>query len=170
MGVAHFFVAWRDEVAKQAPEDLLQAIEAIAAPILEAQGLTLVDLEFRRQGRRGLLRFFIDKPGGVGVVDCQRFSEEVGDHLDVADLIPDGYDLEVSSPGLDRELRKEREFRWAMGRLVRCWTSRPVEGKSELLGRLEGVGSESLVLEEAGERWTIPRSLVAKVRLQAEFP
>jgi len=170
VGAAHFFVAWREEVARRAPEDLLQAIEAIAVPILEAQGLLLVDLEFRQRGRQGLLRFFIDKPGGVGIDDCQRFSEEVGDHLDVADVIPGGYDLEVSSPGLDRELRKEREFRWATGRLVRCWTVSPVEGKSEVLGRLEGVESESLVLDAAGKRWSIPRALVAKVRLQAEFP
>lgn len=154
---------------KREPEDL-HAIEAVAAPILEAQGLMLVDLEFRRYGRRGLLRFFIDKPGGVGIVDCQRFSEEVGDHLDIADLIPDGYDLEVSSPGLDRELKKERELRWAVGRLVHCWTLSPVDGKSEVLGRLEGVRPDSLVLDAAGRQWSIPRSLVAKVRLQAELP
>jgi len=170
VGAAHFFLAWREQVAKRAPEDLLQAIESVAAPILEAQGLTLVDLEFRWHGRRGLLRLFIDKPGGVGIVDCQRFSEEVGDHLDVADLIPDGYDLEVSSPGLDRELKTDRELQWATGKLVRCWTLAPVEGKSEVLGRLLEFGADNLVLEAAGTRWTIPRFLATKVRLQLERP
>ena len=157
-------------MTQKAAEDLLNEIEAVAGPVLDAHGLTLVDLEFRRHGRRGVLRFFIDKPGGVGIADCQRFSQEVGDHLDVADLIQGGYDLEVSSPGLDRELRKEPEFRWATGKLVRCWMSSPVEGRLEVLGRLEDVGSDVLVIEEAGRRWRIPRSLVTKVRLQVEFP
>lgn len=148
------------------PQALVGEVEALVGPLLRAYSLTLVDLEFRRQGRRGLLRFFIDKPGGVGIEDCRRFSEEVGDLLDVSDLVPERYDLEVSSPGLDRELRKERELRWAIGKQVRLWTAEPVEGRRELAGRLTGVTEGSLTLEEGQCRYEVPRALLAKARLE----
>src|SRR5262249_19797869 len=80
----------------------------------------------------GLLRLYVDKPGGVGIADCERLSREIGDVLDAAAVIEGGYDLEVSSPGLDRQLRKEREYRWAVGRQVRCWLA----GGAEVRGRL----------------------------------
>jgi len=153
----------------QEPQELMGAIEALAGPLLRASGLALVDLEFRRQGRRGLLRLFIDKPGGVGVEDCRRVSEELGDLLDVSDLIPESYDLEVSSPGLDRELRKEREFRWAVGKRIRLWTLKPLEGRRELAGRLTGVTEGSLTLEEGARSWEVPRVLLARARLE-ELP
>lgn len=150
------------------PQELTAEVEALAGPLLRAYGLTLVDLEFRRQGRRGVLRLFIDKPGGVGIEDCRRLSEELGDLLDVSDLIPESYDLEVSSPGLDRELRKEREFRWAVGKRVRLWTREALEGRRELAGRLRHVTEEVLVVEEGAgaRRVEVPRVLLAKARLE----
>src|SRR5205807_708570 len=89
-------------------------------PVLRDHGLTLVDLEWRPRRPRGVLRLYVDKPGGVGIDDCQRVSREVGDVLDASALIEEAYDLEVSSPGLDRQLRTDREFRWAAGKRVRC--------------------------------------------------
>src|SRR5262249_45793937 len=117
-------------------QPLAEAVEAVAAPVLEAHGLTLVDLDVAGGGRRSLVRVFVDKPGGVTIDDCQRFSREIGDLLDVADLVPGSFDLEVSSPGLDRELKKDREFAWAVGRQVRAWSREPVDGQREFLGRL----------------------------------
>ncbi|MFQ5830319.1 MAG: ribosome maturation factor RimP [Candidatus Methylomirabilia bacterium] len=163
-------------------EERFAEIEALVAPILQALGLFLVDIEWRRTGRRGMLRFFIDKagprpeefqagPGGVSITDCQRFSEEVGDLLDVSGLVPDGYDLEVSSPGLDRELRKDRELRWAIGRAVRCWLREPLDGQTECSGRLQAVTEEALIVEEPGGRaLELPRTRVAKARLELPFP
>src|SRR6266852_8805006 len=90
-------------------------IEGVVQPVLRDHGLTLVDLEWRPRRPRGVLRLYVDKPGGVGIGDCERLSRELGDVLDAAAVIDGGYDLEVSSPGLDRQLRKEREFRWAVG-------------------------------------------------------
>lgn len=148
------------------PQELTAEVEVLAGPLLRAYGLTLVDLEFRRHGRRGLLRLFIDKPGGVGIEDCRRFSEELGDLLDVSDLIPESYDLEVSSPGLDRELRKEREFRWAVGKRVRLWTIEPLEGRRELAGRLTRVTEDTLTVEEGARRVEVPRTHLAKARLE----
>ncbi len=148
------------------PGPLPEAIEAVAEPVLRAHGLVLVDLEVHRAGRRSTVRFFIDKPGGVTIEDCRRFSEEVGDLLDVADLLPERCDLEVSSPGLERELRKERELRWAVGRRVRVWTREAVEGRREFAGRLLEVQEAELAVTEGAGPVRIPRALVARVRLE----
>ena len=148
-------------------EGRLSRIEAVASPVLEAHGLSLVDAEWRHEGRRWVLRFYVDKSGGVGIADCQRFSREMGDVLDVSGLIPEPYDLEVSSPGLDRELKKDREFAWAIGREVRCWVREPVDGRREVLGVLSAVTPESLTVTEAGgEARAVPRRLLSKARLE----
>jgi ribosome maturation factor RimP len=109
---------------------------------------------------------FVDKPGGVGIGDCERVSREVGDLLDVAGLIDEAYDLEVSSPGLERQLRTDREFRWALGKRVRCWLA----GGEEFRGRLADVTPERLVLDRDGERVELARGTVTKARLDAEVP
>jgi len=115
---------------------------------------------------RGVLRLYVDKPGGVGLADCERLSRELGDVLDAAAVIDGGYDLEVSSPGLDRQLKKEREFRWAIGKHVRCWLA----GGAEFNGRLTEVTAERLVLERNGQRTELGRAEVTKARLEAEVP
>ncbi len=148
-------------------QSLTEAIEKLAAPVIQAHGLTPVDVEVAA-GRRLVLRFFIDKPGGVSIDDCQRFSREIGDLLDVADLLPGSFDLEVSSPGLDRELKKDRELRWAVGRRVRAWAREPVDGQREFVGRLVEVGEAFLTLAEAAGRRQVPRALLTKVRLEVE--
>ena len=96
-------------------------IEETVVPVVGDHGLELVDLDWRGLRPRGVLRLYVDKPGGVGVGDCARLSRELGDVLDAAAVIEGAYDLEVSSPGLDRQLKKDREYRWATGKQVRCW-------------------------------------------------
>jgi ribosome maturation factor RimP len=140
-------------------------LEEVIQPILSDHGLELVDLEWR-DGPRGVLKLAVDKPGGVAVGDCERASREIGDVLDVAGFVGAGYDLEVSSPGLDRRLRSDREFRWAIGKRVRCWQS----GGAETQGRLSEVSGEQLVLEHEGQRIEIPRATLTKARLDAELP
>ena len=145
----------------------LDQIEGVVAPVLASRGMSLVDSEWQREGRRWVLRLFVDKPGGVGIADCQAFSREAGDVLDVSGLIEPSYDLEVSSPGLDRVLKKDRELRWAIGRDVHCWVSEPVDGRLEFSGRLADVSTVVLTLEETpGTRWEVPRRLVTKTRLE----
>jgi ribosome maturation factor RimP len=147
----------------------LDRIEAVVAPVLASRGLDLVDTEWHREGRRWVLRFFVDKPGGVGIQDCQSFSREAGDVLDVSGLVEPSYDLEVSSPGLDRVLKKDRELRWAVGRNVHCWVGEPVDGRTEFAERLMDVSPAALMLEEgAGTRREVPRRLVTKARLQLQ--
>jgi len=141
-------------------------IEQAVIPVVGGHGLELVDLEWRGIRPRGVLRLYVDKPGGVGIGDCERLSRELGDVLDAAALIEGGYDLEVSSPGLDRQLRTEREYRWAVGKHVRCWLA----GGSEMSGRLTEVTPERLVLDRDGERMELGRAVVTKARLEAEVP
>src|SRR4029077_21172183 len=118
-------------------------IEEIIQPVLSDHGLLLVDLEWRPHRPRGVLRIFVDKPAGVKVGDCERVSREIGDVLDVSGLISEAYDLEVSSPGLDRQLRSDREYRWAIGKAVRCWLAGGAGGR----GRVDGGGGGGLARE-----------------------
>ena len=144
----------------------LARIEEVIEPVLREHALELVDVDWRGSRPRGALKVFVDKPGGVKVEDCERVSREVGDLLDVAGLIAGGYDLEVSSPGLDRILRKEREFRWAVGKPVRCW----IAGGQEFGGRLTEVRPDRLVLERDGQTTDVPRATLTKARLDVEVP
>src|SRR5437667_9684307 len=114
-------------------DDAVQAdqIEEVVMPVLRDHGLELVDIEWPPCRPGGVLRLVVGKPGGVGIGDCERLSREIGDVLDAAAIVEGSYDFEVSAPGLDRVLRKEREFRWAVGKRVRCWLA----GGSEMRGR-----------------------------------
>ena len=141
-------------------------IEQIVEPIVRDHGLELVDLEWHGRRPRGVLRVYVDKPGGVAIADCELASREIGDVLEVAGVIEQGYDLEVSSPGLDRQLRSDREFRWAIGRKVQCWMA----GGQEVRGVLAEVSAERLVLDAADGRTELPRATVTKARLEAETP
>jgi ribosome maturation factor RimP len=162
VGLAHFFTL---RAVMQEDERQLQ-IEEVVQPVLLDHGLTLVDLEFRPRRPRGVLRLFVDKPGGVGIDDCQRVSREVGDVLDASALIEEAYDLEVSSPGLDRQLRKDREFRWAVGKRVQCWLA----GGEEVRGRLLGIDGGFLVLEQNGGEAKLDRASITKAKLDADVP
>ncbi len=141
-------------------------IEEVVTPVLRDHGLELVDLEWRPVRPRGILRLYVDKTGGVGIRDCELASREIGDVLDAAALIDGAYDLEVSSPGLERQLRKDREFRWAVGKRVRCWLA----GGEEVRGRLAVVEPDRLVLEHDAGRVELARAVVTKARLEAEVP
>lgn len=141
-------------------------IEEVVQPVLRDHGLTLVDLDWRPRRPRGVLRVFVDKAGGVGIDDCQRVSRELGDVLDASGLIEEAYDLEVSSPGLDRQLRKDREFQWAVGKRVRCWLA----GGEEFGGRLLGFDGGQVVLEQDGGQVRLDRASITKARLEADVP
>ena len=141
-------------------------IEEVILPVLRDHGLELVDLEWRPHRPRAVLRIFVDMRGGVAIGDCERVSREIGDLLDASGLITQAYDLEVSSPGLDRQLRKDREYRWALGKRVCCWLA----GGDEVRGRLAEVADEWLTIDRDGERLELSRAEITKARLDAEVP
>jgi ribosome maturation factor RimP len=147
-------------------DDRSDRIEGLVEPVLRDYGLELVDLEWHPRRPRAVLRIFVDKPGGVGIRDCERVSRQVGDLLDVAGLIEASYDLEVSSPGLDRVLRSEREYRWACGKRITCWLA----GGRQVRGRLIEVGADRLILDGDDGPVELARAEVTKARLEAEVP
>lgn len=145
-----------------------QAVERLVLPCLEDSGIELVDIEYVRE-RDWFLRIYIDKPGGIGVDDCQWLSEQIGEKLDAADLIRDSYYLEVSSPGLDRPLKKERDFVRHAGQKVEVHTFAPVNGKKLLTGVLKGLVDGRIILDIDGTEASIPREQASQVRLYIEF-
>lgn len=148
-------------------EGRIEQLEEVIQPVLRDHGLELVDVDWRDTRPRGALRVAVDRAGGVRLEDCERASRELGDVLDASGLIDGPYDLEVSSPGLDRILRRERELRWAVGKPIRCW----VAGGQEFHGRLAEVEPDRFVLEDGdGRRVDVPRAAVTKARLDIEVP
>ena len=145
----------------------------MAERVTGARGYELVDVEVKRAPGGQLVRLFVDKPGGIGLDDLQSVSEEVSAILDAEDPISDSYTLEVSSPGLDRPLKNEADYRRAVGKLVRLSSYEPIDGRRHWTGRLLAVedGEVGLSLEnEGGQAARIPLDKIAHGRLEVEFP
>ena len=145
------------------------AVEAVAAPLAEARGLVLLDVEYQREGRRWFLRCVVDRPGGVTMDECAAFSEALDPVLEGVAGLDEDVVVEVMSPGLDRTLRNDREFAWFRGREVEVTTYRPVEGRRHFLGRLEGLEDGAVVVTDADGSHRIPRDAVAKARLHVRI-
>lgn len=156
-----------------AHKEIEDAVESLLEPILEADGIEVVDVEYVRE-RNWILRIYIDKEGGVDLNDCQTISEKAGAILDEKDLIPDNYMLEVSSPGLDRVLKKDKDFIRYAGEEVDVKLFAPLEGNKGVkafTARLKGLaedGSLQLELEE-GESLILGRDKISQVRLHFSF-
>ena len=127
-------------------EDFEQRTEELLIPILEKYEFELVDVEYVKEAGTWYLRAYIDKPGGIAINDCEVVSRELSDLLDQKDFIDDSYILEVSSPGLGRPLKKERDFARSIGAEVEIRTYRMVEGRKEFTGVLEEYDSESVTV------------------------
>lgn len=123
-------------------DELIQLLE----PVIERQGYELADLELKVGSRDGVLRIFIDKPGGVGLEDCELISRQVSALLDVEDPVPGRYSLEVSSPGLDRKLTKPSHFQRFVGEEVKVETRFPVLGRRRFRGVLQAADEKSIVV------------------------
>ena len=131
----------------------LEKIQQIAERVAASSGLELVEVELKGGGKHRMLRFFIDKPEGVTHEDCANFSHEVDTIIDVEDAMPGGpYTLEVSSPGLDRRLRKPAEFERFQGSLVKLTTHDPVDGNRHFEGRLEKFENGHLTLDQSATK------------------
>jgi ribosome maturation factor RimP len=151
--------------------EILRKTRALAEPILADLGLELVEVEFRREAQGMVLRVYLDRPGsGITLADCQRVSEELGDHLDVANVIEHAYHLEVSSPGLDRPLVRDEDFVRFAGQTVNILTGADIDGRHNFRGRLVGLEAGSVLLDlSEGRRAAIPRGLILRARLHPEF-
>ena len=160
---AHFFV-----VMRMGPE--WDRVKRLIQEVVEGQGYELVDVEFRGAGKNSLLRIFIDTPAGVTHGDCELVSEQVGTVLDVEELIPFSYTLEVSSPGLDRKLVKESDYTRFEGKLARIQTRIPLNQQKVFRGRLQGVQDGKIRLElPKGNVLDIPLDVVEEARLEFDW-
>jgi ribosome maturation factor RimP len=145
------------------------AVYQICQPVAESYGLELVQVQYRREDHGWVLRILVDRPGGVSVDECGEFSREVSDLLDVEDLIDNSYNLEVSSPGLDRPLIKPEDFERFAGREISLKTTSPVEGRRNFKGVLEGIQDEVVLIESDGKKYELNWSLVLKANLVPDF-
>ncbi len=137
-------------------------------PILLNEGMELVDIEYRRESKGWVLRLILDKEGGVTLDDCTRVSQEVGRNLDVEDFIQTPYTLEVSSPGLTRPLKTEKDFMKYCNRLIKVKTVDPVENRRQFKGELLDVSHGQIEIKVEGEVFQISLSNVAKANLEIE--
>lgn len=151
-------------------EDFEQRTEELLIPILEKYEFELVDVEYVKEAGTWYLRAYIDKPGGIAINDCEVVSRELSDLLDQNDFIDDSYILEVSSPGLGRPLKKERDFARSIGAEVEIRTYRMVEGRKEFTGVLEEYDSESVTVSyDDGTKQNFDRKEIALIRLAFDF-
>lgn len=146
-------------------EEYESRTEELLAPIAEANGVSIYDVEYVKEGSDYYLRAFIDKPGGVNIQDCENVSRVLSDRLDREDFIPDAYILEVSSPGLGRALKKDRHLQASLGEEVEIKLFKPIEKSKEFTGVLESFDGETLTVREGDTPRTFKRSDIALVRL-----
>jgi ribosome maturation factor RimP len=145
-------------------------IRQLVQGVVEGQGYEFVDLEFKGGGNSSILRIFIDKPEGISHRDCELVSEQVGTVLDVEDLIPLSYTLEVSSPGLTRKLVKDTDYTRFSGKLAKIQTRIPLHHQKVFKGRLRGLQDGNIQLElPDGDQLGIPLDVVQEARLEFDW-
>ncbi len=157
-----FFVGKTDGCKRNVNRDELAEL---LEPTVERLGYELSDLEAKFAGKSGFLRVFIDHPDGIGLDDCEKVSLAVSALLDVEDPVPGNYDLEVSSPGLDRKLTKVEHFQRFIGEVVKVQMRFPIEGRKRFRGQLMAVDEQNIVVDVDGESHTLPIATIDTARL-----
>ena len=141
--------------------------------IVTSEGMELVHIDYRRQGRSYLLRIDIDKDGGVQLEDCELISHQVSAWLDVEDPVPGEYELQVSSPGLDRKFYKDSDYQKFLGRLVKVKTSQPIRGLHVIVGKLKEFDGARIVVTDPKMKkdpdYVIPMDAIKETRLEVEI-
>jgi ribosome maturation factor RimP len=151
-------------------DSFLEKIGEMVEPVVQSEGFELVDLQFMKGGKQSFIRIFIDKEGGITLDDCQNISSQVGALLDVEDIIDCHYILEVSSPGLDRPLKKEADFIRCKGKMIRLFLRDPLEKRSEFSGKIIDFKDNYLILEEKKVgKMIVPFEKIKKAQIEIEF-
>ena len=149
---------------------VLEKVRELAARAISDARAEIVDVTFRRESGGMVLRFTVDKAGGITIDECGNISHRIEGILDEANFIEDPYVLEVQSPGLDRPLAKTSDYERAIGREVEVHTYGPVANRREHVGRLKWVGEDKIEIETSiGEDIIIPRNIIAKAKLYVKF-
>ena len=150
-------------------ETVIKHVEAVVLPVLKELGIELVEVQYRREQTGWILRLVIDKQDGISLGDCAAVSREISQLLDIEDFIDQTYNLEVSSPGLNRPLKSMAEFERFVGRKAKIKTIEPIAGEHVFIGKINKTEGESIVLGVGAKEMTILFSQVARARLEVEF-
>ncbi|WMJ88392.1 ribosome maturation factor RimP [Anaerocolumna sp. MB42-C2] len=151
-------------------EEYEQKTEKLLEPIIQENNFELVDVEYVKEGGNWYLRAYIDKEGGITVDDCELVNRALGDLLDQFDYIPDAYILEVSSPGLGRQLKKEKDYARSINKEVEIKFYKPINKQKEIVGYLVGYDDDKFIIKLDDESTIdIPRSNTALIRLAFDF-
>ena len=168
VGEKHFFRKGSYSVSRR--EDYESRTEELLEPIVAEAGFELVDVEYVKEAGTWYLRAYIDKPGGITVDDCEAVSRKFSDILDEKDYIEDSYIFEVSSPGLGRPLKKEKDFQRSLGEDVEIRTYRPIDGQKEFGGVLKAFDKNTVTIAyEEDEQQIFNRSEIALIRLALDY-
>ena len=148
----------------------MQRVWQVAEPLITDQGMEIVDIDYRREGRGHVLRFYLDREvGGVTVEELAKLSRRLGDVVDVHDLVPSRYTLEVSSPGINRRLRQPAHFRRYIGKRVRVRTLELRDGRRSFVGTLRAVEDRGIVIEAGEADLFVPFDDIAQANYEHEF-
>ena len=150
-------------------ETIESRAEALVLPVLEKERLSLVDVEFVKEGGTFYLRYYIDKEGGVTIGDCETVSRAVSDLLDEDDFIDEAYVLEVSSPGIGRPIKKEKDFTRNLGKEIEVRLFKAVQGEKEFSGKLVSFDKEHLTIQSGSEPVSIERKNCSLIREYANY-
>ena len=151
-------------------EEYESKTEALLIPILEEKGYEMVDVEYVKEGSNWYLRAYVDKPGGITINDLESVSRRLSDLLDEIDFISDTYILEVSSPGLGRPLKKDRDFDRSIGEEVEVHLYRSLNGNKQYVGLLKSYDKDTITIEdEDGSEISLDRVNVSLVKLTIDF-
>jgi ribosome maturation factor RimP len=145
-------------------------LEEVIDPLMDEAGVRLVSVEVERRGKKLVVTVCLDREGGIDVDTCAEMSEEISRYLDVEDIISESYNLEVESPGLQRVLRKPREFRCFRGREVEIVLRQAFEGRQKIRGRLKQADDEGITVFTDGEEIIFPYEALKKTRLFFDSP
>lgn len=145
-------------------EEIERKAEALIAPVLEENGVVLVDCEYVKEAGDYFLRYYIDKEGGVNIGDCEAVSRAVSDLLDANDFIDGAYTLEVSSPGLGRPVRKDRDFERNLQKKIEIRLFQPVDGQKELTAVLTAYDKTEITVEAEGKTFGIDRKNISLIK------
>jgi len=148
---------------------VIKEVTALIEPILDEMEIELVDIEYLSEQGRWILRIYVDESGGITLDDCARVSREIGDLIEVKDIFDQGYVLEVSSPGLNRRLKKEKDFERAVGKNIKIRMATPLEGQQNFRGNLQSFQDGILCLSVKDDLILLPYGDVEKANLVYDF-
>lgn len=150
-------------------EQYVAKTEELIMPVIEANNFELVDVEYVKEGSTWYLRLYIDKEGGINIDDCELVSRALSDMLDENDYIEDAYILEVSSPGLGRPLKKDKDFNRSIGEEVEIKLYKAIEKRKDFKGILKSFDADTVTIDEEANEISFNRKDIAIIRLAFDF-